>query len=198
MDGSSVGGNPSLTATSAIGPLNLGSIPINQNFTTTVNNTFNFNVSGGTRGSNAIIAITTVGGVMERANVTRGGSNFINGDTITILQADLIAGGFTAANQAAIFNITTNVIDGWYTASDFTGTYGTTTGDLTTTNFIFNYRNSGSNLEVLTSVGFKLKQTLDTPLAGSTVGSFQFTPTATLPVNSYTLQCTGNMQLTIV
>ena len=180
-----------------VGSLKGGLISINQNFTTTVNDTFNFNVNGSTQGSGAIIAITTVGGVIERAVVNRGGSNFVSGGTITISQAELIAAGFLAANQSAIFNITTASIDGWYTPSDFTGTYGTTTGDLTTTNFVYNYRNSGSQLEVLTSVGFKLKSTLNTPLAAGVIGSFQFSPRATIQALTYTLQCTGDISLNI-
>tara|TARA_R110002060_G_scaffold77282_1_gene88530 strand:+ start:41 stop:748 length:708 start_codon:yes stop_codon:yes gene_type:complete len=186
---SSVGGNPSLTATSAIGPLNLGSIPINQNFTTTVNNTFNFNVSGGTRGSNAIIAITTVGGVMERANVTRGGSNFINGDTITILQADLIAGGFTTANQDAIFDINlSNIETGYGVSSDLSGTYDTPTGDVLLQQFASSSNSDGS----IFNIGFPIVQNV-----GSGNGTFNFTPTSTIPANSYTIQSTGHFTLVI-
>ena len=166
--------------------------------------TFIFDVQGDQQGSGAQIALTSNAGTITRANVIKGGQNFISGDGVTISLNDIQAAGFTnAANPVAPFtgglqmDIFPNHISGWYTPADFAGTFGTTTGDLTTTNFVYNYRNSGSSLEVLTSVGFKLKQTLDTPLAAGVIGSFQYTPTATIQALTYTLQCTGNVSLNI-
>ena len=175
-----------------------------------LNATFTFDVDGDLQGSSAQIALTATlldgdaTATITRANVIRGGQNFISGDGITISLNDIQAAGFTnATNPVAPFtgglqmDIFPNHIDGWYTPADLAGTFGTTTGDLTTTNFVYNYRNSGSSLEVLTSVGFKLKQTLDTPLAAGVIGSFQYTPTATIQALTYTLQCTGNVSLNI-
>jgi hypothetical protein len=175
-----------------------------------INATFIFDVDGDLQGSSAQIALTATlldgdaTATITRANVIRGGQNFTSGDGITISLNDIQAAGFTnATNPVAPFtgglqmDIFPNHIDGWYTPADLAGTFGTTTGDLTTTNFVYNYRNSGSSLEVLTSVGFKLKQTLDTPLAAGVIGSFQYTPTATIQALTYTLQCTGNVSLNI-
>ena len=178
-----------------------------------INATFIFDVQGDQQGSGAQIALISgpldptlapPRATIEVANVIKGGQNFISGDGITISLNDIQAAGFTnAANPVAPFtgglqmDIFPNHISGWYTPADFTGTFGTTTGDLTTTDFVYNYRNSGSSLEVLTSVGFKLKQTLDTPLAAGVIGSFQYTPTATIQALTYTLQCTGNVSLNI-
>ena len=161
------------------------------------NTTFTFDVDGDQQGSGAQIELTSTAGTITRANVTIGGQNFTSGDGITISQNDLQAAGFANADASQQLDIFPNHISGWYTPADFTGTFGTTTGDLTTTDFVYNYRNSGSSLEVLTSVGFKLKQTLDTPLAAGVIGSFQYTPTATIQALTYTLQCTGNVSLNI-
>ena len=181
-----------------IGALKGGILPATAPlFTTTVNTTATFNVTSNNIGSGAQIAVTTVNGSFERAVVIRGGTNFASGDSIQITVNELIAGGFLNANLPLNFDLFPNRIDGWFTPSNLVGTYGNTTGDLTTTNFVYNYRNSGSSLEVLTSVGFKLKQTLDTPLAAGVIGSFQFTPTATIQALTYTLQCTGNVSLNI-
>ena len=189
-----------------VGALKGGIIPLSN----TINGitggpyTFIFDVQGDQQGSGAQIALTSNAGTITRANVIKGGQNFISGDGVTISLNDIQAAGFTnAANPVAPFtgglqmDIFPNHISGWYTPADFAGTFGTTTGDLTTTDFVYNYRNSGSSLEVLTSVGFKLKQTLDTPLAAGVIGSFQYTPTATIQALTYTLQCTGNVSLNI-
>jgi len=189
-----------------VGALKGGLIPLSNtiNGITGGPHTFIFDVVGDLQGGGAQIALTSTGGTITRANVISGGQNFISGDGITISLNDLQAAGFSnAQNPVAPFtgglqmDIFPNHISGWYTPADFAGTFGTTTGDLTTTNFVYNYRNSGSSLEVLTSVGFKLKQTLDTPLAAGVIGSFQYTPTATIQALTYTLQCTGNVSLNI-
>ena len=184
-----------------VGALKGGSIPmsnvINNISGGGVNATFIFDVQGDQQGSGAQISLTSTAGVITRAEVVRGGQNFTSGDGITISQNDLQAAGFTNANASQQMDIFPNHISGWYTPSNLAGVYGTTTGDLTTTNFVYNYRNSGSQLEVLTSVGFKLKQTLNTPLAAGVIGSFQFTPTATIQALTYTLQCTGDVSLNI-
>ena len=169
--------------------------------------TFIFDVQGDQQGSGAQIALTSTAGAITSANVIRGGRFFTSGDGITISQNDLQAAGFTNADASQQLDIFNDHIDGWYTPADFTGTFGTTTGDLTTTNFVYNYRNgvgqgymehpASSSLGVLTSVGFKLKQTLDTPLAAGVIGSFQYTPTANVNISTYTLQCTGNISLNI-
>ena len=182
-----------------VGALKGGLIPLSNtiNGITGGPHTFIFDVVGDLQGGGAQIALTSTAGTITSANVIRGGRFFTSGDGITISQNDLQAAGFSNADASQQLDIFPNHIDGWYTPADLAGTFGTTTGDLTTTNFVYNYRNSGSSLEVLTSVGFKLKQTLDTPLAAGVIGSFQYTPTATIQALTYTLQCTGNVSLNI-
>ena len=179
-----------------VGALKGGLIPLSNVVAgITVDGTFLFDVNGDIQGSGAQISLTSTAGTITSAEVVRGGQNFTSGDGITISQNDLQAAGFANANASQQMDIFPNHISGWYTPSNFAGVYGTTTGDLTTTNFVYNYRNSGSSLEVLTSVGFKLKQTLRP--TGVSIGSFQFTPTATIQALTYTLQCTGNVSLKI-
>ena len=182
-----------------VGALKGGLIPLSNTVGSITGgpHTFIFDVQGDQQGSGAQIALTSTAGTITSANVIRGGRFFTSGDGITISQNDLQAAGFSNADASQQLDIFPNHIDGWYTPADLAGTFGTTTGDLTTTNFVYNYRNSGSSLEVLTSVGFKLKQTLDTPLAAGVIGSFQYTPTATIQALTYTLQCTGNVSLNI-
>ena len=192
-------GNEFIGSGTNVGALKGGLIPLSNTVGSITGgpHTFLFDVNGDLQGSGAQISLTSTGGVITSAEVVRGGQNFTSGDGITISQNDLQAAGFSNADASQQLDIFPNHISGWYTPSNLAGVYGTTTGDLTTTNFVYNYRNSGSSLEVLTSVGFKLKQTLNTPLAAGVIGSFQFTPTATIQALTYTLQCTGDVSLNI-
>jgi len=293
---SSAEGNPLITPTSAVGPLKEGLISLTQTFTTTENNTFNFNVGGAggnlidgdgptptgtgagwsilsqvtdsgdiditaamvdtagaaggtvrfltntagaivsctlgttdsanyaigsvitipqatlqasalnnsgtgnaiitlvagdvsTQGSGGVIAITSVGGVSVRAEVTRGGQRYKSGDSISISQNDLQAAGFANANTNAVVSILfSNIANGYGVSSNLAGAYDTPTGDV----LLQQFASSSDGVNHIFNVGFPIVQN-----AGSGNGTFNFTPTNQIPVNSYTIQSTGHYTLFI-
>ena len=78
--------------------------------------------------------------------------------------------------------------------SNLVGTYGTFTGDVSQSLFVSqSYFISGSgSVPGISTISFSIRQDV-----GSGAGTFQFTPTTTVPVNSYYLKSTGHMTLNI-
>ena len=79
----------------------------------------------------------------------------------------------------------------WGTRSDNTdlsGTYDNPTGDIRMEQFA----SSSTGVGAIFNVGFNIRQDV-----GFGNGSFDFTPTNTVPADSYTIQSTGHYQLTI-
>tara|TARA_R110000744_G_scaffold187694_1_gene307088 strand:+ start:52 stop:495 length:444 start_codon:yes stop_codon:yes gene_type:complete len=77
--------------------------------------------------------------------------------------------------------------------SNLAGTYGTFTGDVSQSLFVSQSYFSGSGpIPGISTISFPIQQNV-----GSGAGSFQFTPTTTVPVNSYYLKSTGHMTLNI-
>lgn len=173
------GGEP----TSYIGPLQLNLIPASSPaFTATVNDTFNFDVEGSLQGSRAVMAITTAAGVFTTARVINGGENFISGDVITISQNDLQAAGFANANRNIIFDVFPDYIAYIYpTNTTITGSFG-------------GFLNSINSSSLVTESN---KWGIEMPNSGSIGGAFEFTPTTTIPQDSYAIRSTGNFELTI-
>ena len=171
-----------------------------------INATFTFDVQGDQQGSGAQIALTATlldgdaTATITRANVIRGGQNFISGDGITISLNDIQAAGFTnATNPVAPFNgglqmdLFPNHIEGDYISSDLRGALNTFTGDVSQSLFISRSFNPDSSTSAGTStISFSIRQDV-----GSGNGSFDFTPNQTIPVNSYYLKSTGHMTLSI-
>ena len=145
-----------------------------------LNATFTFDVDGDLQGSGAQISLTATAGT--RANVTIGGQNFTSGDGITISQNDLQAAGFTNADASQQLDLFPNHIEGDFISSDLAGTFSTFTTDVSQSNFV-----SSS-----TQIAFNIRQ--DT---GNGAGTFNYTPTTTIPVNSYYLKSTGHFTLGI-
>jgi hypothetical protein len=155
------------------------------------NTTFIFDVDGDLQGSGAQIALTSgpldptltpPSATITRANVIRGGQNFISGDGITISQNDLQAAGFTNADDSQQLDLFPNHIEGNYISSNLAGVFSTFTTDVSQSNFI-----SSS-----TQIAFNIRQ--DT---GNGSGTFNFNPTTTIPVSSYYLKSTGHFTLGI-
>jgi hypothetical protein len=163
------------------------------NVTTTVNDTFTFDVVGGTRGSGAQIELTSTAGVINIGFVNSiTGSNFISGDSITISQNDLQAAGFANANRSAIMDLFPDKIDGEYISSNLAGALGTFTGDVSQSLFVSQSYFSGSSNPPIWNYSFPIRQDV-----GQGAGSFNFTPTTTIPASSYYLKSTGHMTLNI-
>lgn len=183
LDGIGIATQQAGGAVSFIGPLAKGIIPISSPlFTTTVNDEFIFDVVGSTQGSSAEITLTSVGGVVERAVVTASGLNYKEGDTITISQNDLQAAGFANANRNIIFDVFPNTINTPYPQNTtITGSFGGYLDDV-----------DESSL-VTSSLGFAI----EIADSGSIGGAFEFTPTTTIPQNSYAIRSTGQFELTI-
>jgi len=146
------------------------------------NSTFTFDVDGDIQGSGAQIELTATAGTITRANVTRGGQNFTSGDGITISQNDLQAAGFSNADASQQLDLFTDHIEGNYISSDFSGTFTNFTTDVSQSNFV-----SSSD-----GFSFGIKQAV-----GTGAGTFDFTPTTTIPVNSYLIKSTGHITLNI-
>tara|TARA_B100000497_G_scaffold71962_1_gene80832 strand:- start:714 stop:1427 length:714 start_codon:yes stop_codon:yes gene_type:complete len=146
------------------------------------NSTFTFDVDGDLQGSGAQIDLTATAGTITRAKVVRGGQNFTSGDGITISQTDLQAAGFTNADASQQLDLFPDHIEGNYISSDFTGTFANFTTDVSQSNFV-----SSSD-----GFSFGIKQAV-----GSGAGTFDFTPTTTIPVNSYLIKSTGHITLNI-
>ena len=146
------------------------------------NSTFTFDVDGDQQGSSAQIELTATAGTITRANVTRGGQNFTSGDGITISQNDIQAAGFSNADASQQIDLFPNHIEGNYISSNFAGTYANFTTDVSQSNFV-----SSSD-----GFSFGIKQSI-----GNGAGTFDFTPTTTIPVNSYLIKSTGHITLNI-
>ena len=146
------------------------------------NTTFTFDVDGDQQGSGAQIELTSTAGTITRANVTIGGQNFTSGDGITISQNDLQAAGFSNADASQQLDLFPDHIEGNYISSNFAGTYANFTTDVSQSNFV-----SSSD-----GFSFGIKQS-----TGNGVGTFDFTPTTTIPVNSYLIKSTGHITLNI-
>ena len=146
------------------------------------NTTFTFDVDGDQQGSGAQIELTSTAGTITRANVTVGGQNFTSGDGITISQNDLQAAGFSNADASQQLDLFTDHIEGNYISSDFSGTFANFTTDVSQSNFV-----SSS-----CGFAFNIKQEV-----GSGAGTFDFTPTTTIPVSSYLIKSTGHITLNI-
>ena len=146
------------------------------------NSTFTFDVDGDLQGSSAQIDLTATAGTITRAKVVRGGQNFTSGDGITISQNDLQAAGFSNADASQQLDLFPDHIEGNYISSDFSGTFANFTTDVSQSNFI-----SSSD-----GFSFGIKQAV-----GNGAGTFNFTPTTTIPVNSYLIKSTGHITLNI-
>ena len=72
--------------------------------------------------------------------------------------------------------------------TDLSGTYDNPTGDIRMEQFA----SSSTGVGAIFNVGFNIRQDV-----GFGNGSFDFTPTNTVPADSYTIQSTGHYQLTI-
>jgi len=183
LDGTGLATQQAGGTTSVTGPLQLNLIPASSPaFTATVNDTFNFDVEGSLQGSRAVMAITTAAGVFTTARVINGGENFISGDVITISQNDLQAAGFANANRDLIFDVFPDYIAYIYpTNTTITGSFG-------------GFLNSINSSSLVTESN---KWGIEMPNSGSIGGAFEFTPTTTIPQDSYAIRSTGNFELTI-
>ncbi len=148
------------------------------------NTTFTFDVDGDQQGSSAQIELTSTAGVITRANVTRGGQNFTSGDGITISQNDLQAAGFSNADASQQLDLFPDHIEGTYISSDFTGTFADFTNAVSQSNFVSSSR----------GFAFTIEQQSGSTQPG---GEFKFTPTTTIPANSYLIKASGRFLLTI-
>jgi hypothetical protein len=200
---SSLGGNPLLTTVNAVGPLGLGPIPLSNEVAgitvPAANKTFTFDVSGvsgaGSRGQIALTSgdldptLAPPSTTIISAMVVSGGLNFRTGDGITITQNDLQAAGFTNAGDSQQIDVFTNYIENGYAIdADLGGVYNTPTGDVRMEQFASSSNSDGT----IFNVGFNIRQDV-----GFGNGTFNFTPTSTIPANSYTIQSTGHYTLTI-
>ena len=169
-----------------VGALKSGLIPlsntVDQITGVGANTTFTFDVDGDQQGSSAQIELTATAGTITRANVTRGGQNFTSGDGITISQNDIQAAGFSNADASQQLDLFPDHIEGNYISSNFAGTYANFTTDVSQSNFV-----SSSD-----GFSFGIKQSI-----GNGVGTFDFTPTTTIPVSSYLIKSTGHITLNI-
>ena len=184
VDGTGLATQQAGGTTSVTGPLQLNLIPATSiPFTTTVNDTFNFDVAGGLQGSRAVMAITTAAGVFTTARVINGGENFISGDTITITQEELQAAGFSNANAVGlIFDVFPDyVVNTFPNSTTITGSFGG----------FLNLINEPSLTTGSTGFGISMLN------SGSAGGAFEFTPTIDIAASSYAIRSTGNFELTI-
>ena len=133
-------------------------------------------------GSGAIISLTSAGGAIVSAMVTNGGLAFQTGDGITISQNDLQAAGFANANASQQIDVFANFInDNIGDPQSITGSFGG----------FLNSINQSSLVEEPTKFSIMM------PNSGSIGGAFEFTPTTTVPANSYAIRATGNFELSI-
>ena len=166
-----------------VGALEEGAIPLSNVVSgITVNGTFLFDVEGDLQGSSAQISLTSTAGTITSALVVRGGRDFTSGDGITISQNDLQAAGFSNADASQQLDLFPNHIEGNYISSDFSGTYANFNTDVSQSNFV-----SSS-----CGFAFNIKQEV-----GSGAGTFDFTPTTTIPASSYLIKSTGHITLNI-
>ena len=154
-----------------------------------INQTATIQALGGLQGSGSILSFTATGwngvngsgtGKITEAIVVETGSNYISGDTITIPRGTPgIQGlGFTNADKPAIMDVFPDKLDGTYIGTNMTGSFGTFANGIA----------SGSLLE--TNRRFSIS------IFGSG-GTFIFTPSATIAINSYYIKGVGPFDLAI-
>ena len=174
-----------------VGALKSGLIPlsntVDQITGVGANTTFTFDVDGDAQGSGAQIDLTSTAGTITRANVVKGGQNFISGDGITISQNDLQAAGFSNADASQQLDLFPNHIEGNYISSNFDGTFTKFDSDFTNSTFISS------------SCGFAFTVRQNSEIGGDVLDdAFDFTPTTTIPASSYLIKSTGHIKLNIV
>ena len=183
-----------------IGSLNVGQrIPLsNSPISCDINQTATIFVNGLTRGSGAQLSFTSTGWngvngsgtgkITEAFVVNTSGSNYISGDDLNVPRGTPgIQGlGFTNADKAAIMDIFPDKITGTYISSNLDGTFGNFDRAISQSNFV-----SSS-----TEIAFNMTQ-VPKAIDGNQLGAFGFTPTATIPVNSYLIKSTGHFTMRI-
>ena len=183
-----------------IGSLNVGQrIPLsNSPISCDINQTATIFVDGLTRGSGAQLSFTSTGWngvngsgtgkITEAFVVNTSGSNYISGDDLNVPRGTPgIQGlGFTNADKAAIMDIFPDKITGTYISSNLDGTFGNFDRAISQSNFV-----SSS-----TEIAFNMTQ-VPKAIDGNQLGAFGFTPTATIPVNSYLIRSTGHFTMRI-
>ena len=83
-------------------------------------------------------------------------------------------------------------INGEYISSNLAGALGTFTGDVSQSLFVSQSYFSGSSTPPIWNYSFPIRQDV-----GQGAGSFNLTPTTTIPASSYYLKSTGHMTLNI-
>ena len=183
-----------------VGSLNVGQqIPLsNSPISCDINQTATIFVNGLTRGSGAQLSFTSTGWngvngsgtgkITEAFVVTTSGSNYISGDDLNVPRGTPgIQGlGFTNADKAAIMDIFPDKIKGTYISSNFDGVIANFDRAVSQSNFV-----SSS-----TGIAFNMTQ-VPKAIDGNQLGAFGFTPTATIPVNSYLIKSTGHFTMRI-
>jgi len=183
-----------------VGSLNIGQrIPLsNSPISCDINQTATIFVDGLTRGSGAQLSFTSTGWngvngsgtgkITEAFVVNTSGSNYISGDDLNVPRGTPgIQGlGFTNADKAAIMDIFPDKITGTYISSNLDGTFGNFDRAISQSNFV-----SSS-----TEIAFNMTQ-VPKAIDGNQLGAFGFTPTATIPVNSYLIKSTGHFTMRI-
>jgi len=189
-----------------VGSLNIGQrIPLsNSPISCDINQTATIFVDGLTRGSGAQLSFTSTGWngvngsgtgkITEAFVVNTSGSNYISGDDLNVPRGTPgIQGlGFTNADKAAIMDLFPDKIKGEFISSNLAGTLGTFTKDVSQSLFVSQSYFSGSETPPIWTYSFPIRQDV-----GFGNGSFNFTPTTTIPVSSYYLKSTGHMTLSI-
>ena len=198
LDGSGVATQQAGGEVSFIGPLKDGIIPLSNIINGIsgggINATFIFDVVGDQQGGGAEIALTATlldgdaTATITQATIIKGGENFTDGDGITISLNDIQAAGFTnAQNPVAPFT-------GGLQMDIFPDKIFSLPQDTTITGSFGGFVNSiNQSSLVVGSLGFAFEM----PDSGSIGGAFEFTPTITMPQNSYAIRSTGNFELTI-
>ena len=186
------GGEP----TSYVGSLKPGqTIPLtNSPISCDINQTATIYVAGDLQGDRAVLSFTSTGwdgingsgtGKITEAVVTSiTGSNFISGDGITVSQGTPgVQGlGFTNADKPAIMDLFPDYIAYIYPSNTtIAGVFGGFLNSIT------------SNSLTTSPIGWGIEM----PDSGSIGGAFEFTPTTTIPQDSYAIRSTGHFELTI-
>ena len=88
----------------------------------------------------------------------------------------------TDSSLSTNYNLSQSAIVAGINESDFSGTFANFTTDVSQSNFVSSSCGFAFNIE---------------QAVGSGAGTFDFTPTTTIPVNSYLIKSTGNITLNI-
>ena len=91
----------------------------------------------------------------------------------------------TDSSLSTNYNLSQSAIAAGIDESDFSGTFANFTTDVSQSNFISSSCGFAFNIEQAFRVG------------GSGVGTFDFTPTTTIPASSYLIKSTGHITLDI-